>query len=252
MRTSDYGMQLREKQKVKRMYGVLERQFRRYFAKARRRKGNTGANLLRLLEIAPRQRRLPHGLRLTRAEARQLVSHKAITVNGKMVNIPSYQVKAGDAVALPEKARSQLRVQEAADRVRQAWTCVRSGSKCDAKKFEGTFKTVPDRARTAVRHQRSVDRRAVLEVIEPEATDMAVSSTRCAATRGLNVEQLGANRAKVMLEPFERGYGHTLGNALRRVLLSSMPGAPTEVRSPACCTSTRRSTACRKTSSTSC
>ena len=99
-RTSDYGLQLREKQKVKRMYGVLEKQFRRYFEEADRRKGNTGANLLSLLESRLDNVVYRMGFGSTRAEARQLVSHKAMTVNGKSVNIPSYMVKTGDVIAV--------------------------------------------------------------------------------------------------------------------------------------------------------
>ena len=112
-RTSDFGLQLREKQKVKRMYGVLERQFRRYFAEAERRKGNTGANLLLLLESRLDNVVYRMGFGSTRAEARQLVSHKSITVNGEVVNIASYLVKAGDTVAVREKAKKQLRVTDA-------------------------------------------------------------------------------------------------------------------------------------------
>src|SRR5260370_25165885 len=104
VRTSDFGVQLREKQKVKRMYGVLERQFRRYFAEAERRKGNTGANLLMLLESRLDNVVYRMGFGSTRAEARQLVSHKSITVNGAVVNIASYLVKAGDTVALRAKS----------------------------------------------------------------------------------------------------------------------------------------------------
>jgi small subunit ribosomal protein S4 len=142
-RTSDFGLQLREKQKVKRMYGVLERQFRRYFAEAERRKGNTGANLLILLESRLDNVVYRMGFGSTRAEARQLVSHKAITVNGEVVNIASYLVKAGDVVAVREKARKQLRVTEALKLAESiglpAWVQV------DAGKLEGTFKKVPDR-----------------------------------------------------------------------------------------------------------
>lgn len=142
-RTSDFGLQLREKQKVKRMYGVLERQFRRYFAEAERRKGNTGANLLMLLESRLDNVVYRMGFGSTRAEARQLVSHKAITVNGEVVNIASYLVKAGDVVAVREKARKQLRVTEALKLAESiglpGWVQV------DASKLEGTFKKVPDR-----------------------------------------------------------------------------------------------------------
>ena len=142
-RTSDYGLQLREKQKVKRMYGVMERQFRRYFAEADRRKGNTGANLLSLLESRLDNVVYRMGFGSTRAEARQLVSHKAITVNGGSVNIPSYMVKAGDVVALRDKSKKQNRVVEALQLAQQvgmpAWVEV------SIEKAEGTFKSVPDR-----------------------------------------------------------------------------------------------------------
>lgn len=142
-RTSDFGLQLREKQKVKRMYGVLERQFRRYFAEADRRKGNTGANLLFLLESRLDNVAYRMGFGSTRAEARQLVSHKALTVNGQVVNIPSYQVKAGDVIAIREKSKKQLRVADALKLAESigmpAWVQV------DASKMEGVFKKVPDR-----------------------------------------------------------------------------------------------------------
>jgi small subunit ribosomal protein S4 len=107
-RTSDYGLQLREKQKVKRMYGVLEKQFRRYFEAADRKRGNTGANLLSLLESRLDNVVYRMGFGSTRAEARQLVSHKAITVNGQSVNIPSFSVKEGDVVACVKSPRSKL------------------------------------------------------------------------------------------------------------------------------------------------
>ncbi|TDM08265.1 MAG: 30S ribosomal protein S4 [Ideonella sp. MAG2] len=142
-RTSDFGLQLREKQKVKRMYGVLERQFRRYFAEADRRKGSTGANLLTILESRLDNVVYRMGFGSTRAEARQLVSHKALTVNGVVVNIPSYQVKAGDVIAIREKAKKQLRVADALKLAESiglpAWVSV------DATKLEGTFKKAPDR-----------------------------------------------------------------------------------------------------------
>ena len=142
-RTSDFGVQLREKQKVKRMYGVLERQFRRYFAEAERRKGNTGANLLMLLESRLDNVVYRMGFGSTRAEARQLVGHKALTVNGQVVNIPSFAVKAGDVIAVREKAKSQLRVTEsiklAEAQGMPAWVSV------DASKLEGVFKKAPDR-----------------------------------------------------------------------------------------------------------
>ena len=142
-RLSDYALQLREKQKLRHMYGVLERQFRNYYLKAARRRGSTGALLLEMLE-----RRLDNvvyrmGFAATRAEARQLVSHKSITVNGQTVNIPSYQVGPADTVAVREKARNQIRVQQALSVTEQVgfpeWVEV------DAKKMEGVFKAVPDR-----------------------------------------------------------------------------------------------------------
>ncbi|NDY91125.1 30S ribosomal protein S4 [Ideonella livida] len=142
-RTSDFGLQLREKQKVKRMYGVLERQFRRYFAEADRRKGSTGANLLTILESRLDNVVYRMGFGSTRAEARQLVSHKALTVNGQVVNIPSFQVKAGDVVAVREKAKKQTRIAEALKLAESiglpAWVQV------DASKLEGVFKKAPDR-----------------------------------------------------------------------------------------------------------
>jgi small subunit ribosomal protein S4 len=142
-RTSDYGLQLREKQKVKRMYGVLERQFRRYFAEAERRRGNTGENLLSLLESRLDNVAYRMGFGSTRAEARQLVSHKAVTVNGQVVNIPSFSVKAGDVIALREKAKTQLRVQDALKLAQSVGLC--DWVQVDAAKMEGTFKKVPDR-----------------------------------------------------------------------------------------------------------
>ncbi len=142
-RTSDFGLQLREKQKVKRMYGVLERQFRRYFAEAERRKGNTGATLLSLLESRLDNVVYRMGFGSTRAEARQLVSHQAITVNGKVVDIASYSVAVGDVVAVREKSKKQLRITEAMKLAESiglpAWVQV------DAAKLEGVFKKTPDR-----------------------------------------------------------------------------------------------------------
>jgi small subunit ribosomal protein S4 len=142
-RTSDFGLQLREKQKVKRMYGVLEKQFRRYFEEADRRKGNTGANLLFLLESRLDNVVYRMGFGSTRAEARQLVSHKAIEVNGKSVNIASYMVKVGDVVSIREKSKNQARVAEALQLAAQvgmpAWVEV------EAAKATGIFKKVPDR-----------------------------------------------------------------------------------------------------------
>ena len=142
-RTSDYGLQLREKQKVKRMYGILERQFRRYFEEAERRKGNTGGNLLMLLESRLDNVVYRMGFGSTRAEARQLVSHKSISVNGEVVNIASYLVKAGDTVTVRDKAKKQLRI---ADSVKLAESIGMPGwVQVDATKFEGVFKKAPDR-----------------------------------------------------------------------------------------------------------
>lgn len=143
-RLSDYGVQLREKQKVRRMYGVLEKQFRNYYKDAARRKGATGENLLQLLEGRLDNVVYRMGFGATRAEARQLVSHKAITVNDATVNIPSYQVKPGDVVAVREKSKNQLRIQSALDIAAQrapvAWVEV------DSKKMEGTYSARPERA----------------------------------------------------------------------------------------------------------
>lgn len=142
-RTSDYGNQLREKQKVKRMYGVLEKQFRRYFAEAERRKGNTGSNLLVLLESRLDNVVYRMGFASTRAEARQLVGHKGVVVNGQVVNIPSFLVKTGDVVAVREKAKKQVRVLEAYKLAESiglpGWVAV------DGTKLEGVFKKSPDR-----------------------------------------------------------------------------------------------------------
>lgn len=142
-RTSDFGLQLREKQKVKRTYGVLERQFRRYFAEADRRRGNTGANLLFLLESRLDNVVFRMGFASTRAEARQMVSHKAITVNGQAVNIPSFLVKGGDVIAVREKSKKQARVIEALELAKQigfpGWVDV------SVDKVEGVFKKTPDR-----------------------------------------------------------------------------------------------------------
>ena len=143
-RPSDYGIQLREKQKVKRMYGVLERQFRRYFAESERRKGNTGENLLKLLESRLDNVVYRMGFGSTRAEARQLVSHKSVTVNGEAVNIPSLMVRPNDVVAVREKARKQARIQDSLNLAEQssfpAWLSV------DKNKMEGVFKSMPDRS----------------------------------------------------------------------------------------------------------
>jgi small subunit ribosomal protein S4 len=143
-RLSDYGIQLREKQKVRRMYGVLEKQFRNYYKEAARRTGNTGENLLQLLEQRLDNVVYRMGFASTRAEARQLVSHKAITVNGQVVNIPSYNVKAEDVVAVREKSKKQARIAAALElseqREKPTWIEV------DGKEMKGVFKRVPERS----------------------------------------------------------------------------------------------------------
>ncbi|MDY6841000.1 MAG: 30S ribosomal protein S4 [Pseudomonadota bacterium] len=142
-RLSEYGVQLREKQKVRRIYGVLEKQFRNYYKEAARGKGATGENLLQLLEGRLDNVVYRMGFGSTRAEARQLVSHKAILVNDKTVNIPSYHVRPGDVVSLREKAKNQLRVKGALDlsssRAPVSWVEV------DANKMSGVYKSVPER-----------------------------------------------------------------------------------------------------------
>ena len=144
MRQSDFGNQLREKQKLRRTYGILERQFRRYFQAAARGKGSTGTNLLQLLESRLDNVVYRMGLGSTRAEARQLVGHGSIMVNGKLVNIPSALVKAGDIIAATEKAKGQLRIQDSLQLAEKvgfpSWVEV------DVKKTSGTFKGAPDRS----------------------------------------------------------------------------------------------------------
>ena len=144
-KTQGYGLQLREKQKVKRIYGLLERQFRNYYKKAATKKGNTGENLLQMLETRLDNVVYRMGFAVTRPAARQLVSHRGITVNGKSVNLPSYAVKAGDAIALSEKAARQLQVKESLT-VAQQMDLSLSWVEVDANKFAGVFKAVPDRA----------------------------------------------------------------------------------------------------------
>ena len=144
MRMSDYGNQLREKQKLRRTYGILERQFRRYFGEAARRKGSTGTNLLQLLESRLDNVVYRMGLGSTRAEARQLVTHGSITINGKVLNVPSALVKSSDVVGVTEKAKGQLRIQDALQLAEKvgfpSWVEV------DVKKMAGTFKGAPDRS----------------------------------------------------------------------------------------------------------
>ena len=143
-RLSDYGVQLREKQKVRRIYGILEKQFRKYYREAARQKGNTGENLLQLLEGRLDNVVYRMGFGATRAECRQLVSHKAIVVNGRVVNIPSYQVSPEDVITVREKAKKQARIKAALDlstqREKPTWVEV------DADKMEGVYKRLPERS----------------------------------------------------------------------------------------------------------
>jgi len=143
-RLSDYGVQLREKQKLRRTYGVLEKQFRNYYKEASRLKGSTGENLLKLLEGRLDNVVYRMGFGGTRAEARQLVSHRAILVNGQTVNIPSYQVSAADVIAVREKARQQVRIKDSLTLAEQAG--LPSWIEVDSSKFEGVFKALPDRS----------------------------------------------------------------------------------------------------------
>jgi small subunit ribosomal protein S4 len=143
-RLSDYGLQLREKQKLKRIYGVLEKQFRLYYKKAARQSGSTGENLLKLLECRLDNVVFRMGFGCTRAEARQLVSHKSILVNGLVVNIASYQVSAEDIISIKEKSKSQIRIKDSLilnDQVglTSSWVSV------DSEKMEGVFKSIPER-----------------------------------------------------------------------------------------------------------
>lgn len=143
-RLSDYALQLREKQKMRRIYGVLEGQFRRYYKEADRIKGSTGENLLQLLEGRLDNVVYRMGFGVSRTEARQLVRHNGITVNGQKVNIPSFQVSSGDVIAVSDKSKNQLRVKAAIETAEQRgfpeWIDV------DTKKFEGVYKTVPERS----------------------------------------------------------------------------------------------------------
>ncbi len=142
-RLSDYALQLREKQKLRRLYGILERQFHNYYVKASGLKGSTGENLLKLLENRLDNVVYRMGFAVTRAEARQLVSHKSILVNDKVVNIPSYQVKANDVISIREKSREQLRIKAALSSAQEygfpEWVDV------DANQMQGVFKSTPER-----------------------------------------------------------------------------------------------------------
>ena len=143
-RLSDYGLQLREKQKVRRMYGVLEKQFRNYYNKASRQRGSTGENLLQLLECRLDNVVYRMGFGSTRAESRQIVSHRSVLVNERILNIPSYQVRPGDTIKVRDKANRQLRIRAALELASQrlpvSWISV------DAEKFEGIFNMAPDRS----------------------------------------------------------------------------------------------------------
>ena len=144
MRMSDYGNQLREKQKLRRMYGLLERQFRRYFAEAQRRKGSTGTNLLQLLESRLDNVVYRMGIGSTRAEARQLVTHCSIMVNGRSLNVPSALLKAGDVVSVTDKSKAQLRIVDSLQLAEKVG--LPSWVEVDAKKMSGTFKGAPERS----------------------------------------------------------------------------------------------------------
>jgi len=144
VRLSDYALQLREKQKVRRIYGVLERQFRNYYKLAAKQRGATGENLLRLLESRLDNVVFRMGFAVTRAQARQMVTHKAISVNGQTVNIPSYRVRPDDVVAIRDKAKEQLRVKEAVT-LSQEMNLVPAWLELDSTKLQGVFKAYPDR-----------------------------------------------------------------------------------------------------------
>lgn len=143
-RTTDYGLQLREKQKLRRIYGILEKQFRGYYKKAAQKKGSTGEILLSLLECRLDNVVYRMGFASTRAEARQIVNHNSVLLNGKKINIPSCQVKVGDVVSIREKCKSQIRIKEALENSQQRAPC--EWLEIDQKNFQGTFKTIPERS----------------------------------------------------------------------------------------------------------
>ncbi len=143
-RLSDYGMQLREKQKMRRMYGIMEKQFSNYYKNAAQSKGATGDNLLRLLETRLDNVVYRMGFGSTRSESRQLVSHKSIEVNGKVVNVPSYRIEVNDVVSIREKSKKQLRIQSSLALAEQFGTV--DWIEVDAKGMTGTFKRLPDRS----------------------------------------------------------------------------------------------------------
>ncbi|WP_397475799.1 30S ribosomal protein S4 [Pusillimonas sp.] len=157
-RTSDFGLQLREKQKLKRMYGVLEKQFRKYFAEAERRRGNTGETLIQLLESRLDNVVYRMGFGSTRAEARQLVNHRSVELNGKTADIASIIVKPGDIISIREKSKGQLRIRESLDLA--SGQGIPQWVEVDSSKLSGTFKQVPDRADVA----RDVNESMVVEL----------------------------------------------------------------------------------------
>jgi len=143
-RLSDYAVQLRQKQKLRRIYGILEKQFRSYYQEADRRRGSTGENLLQILECRLDTVVYRMGFGASRTEARQLVRHNAITLNGKKVNIPSLQLKPGDVIAISEKGKKQLRVKSSLEMAEQRG--IADWLEVDATKMEGVFKSVPERS----------------------------------------------------------------------------------------------------------
>ncbi|CAM5189160.1 30S ribosomal protein S4 [Oligella ureolytica] len=157
-RTSDYGVQLREKQKLKRMYGILEKQFRRYFVEAERRRGNTGETLIQLLESRLDNVVYRMGFGSTRAEARQLVAHGAIELNGRKANIPSMLISAGDVISVREKSQKQLRIKESMELA--AGIGLPQWIEMDSAKFSGTFKQAPERTDVA----QDIDESLVVEL----------------------------------------------------------------------------------------
>ena len=204
---SEYGLQLREKQKAKFIYGVLEKPFRNYYDKAERLNGQTGENLMILLE-----RRLDNvifrlGFARTRKEARQIVDHKHVLVNGKCVNIPSYLVKAGDVVEIREKNKGdnhyKLVLETTAGRLVPAWL------ESDHENLKGEIKTLPTREEIDVPVNEMLI--VVFDFEKPNIEIAEISEDK--------------RYGKFVVEPLERGYGTTLGNSLRRIMLSSLPGS---------------------------
>ena len=250
-------LQLREKQKVKRIYGLLERQFRRYFHLAERGKGITGENLLILLE-----RRLDNmvyrmGFANSRAEARQLVRHGHFLVDGRKVDIPSYLVRSGQVVSVRERSRKVVRIQEALELSQRRG--VPEWLEVDRPNFTGQDQGAAGARRSHHAHQREAGRRALLEVTGRRGRSRMLPQRNwrdLIKPKKLEVEEksLSATYGKFVGEPLERGFGMTIGNSLRRVLLSSLQGA---ARSPRCasrasCTSSRPCPASARTSPTSC